>query len=61
MAAPSARAIVMPKILWIKNKEPEVYARTHKFLTGSSYIAANAHRTLCRRQIPRPGELQSPL
>jgi xylulokinase len=30
----------MPKILWIKNNEPEVYERTHKFLTGSSYITA---------------------
>ncbi len=26
------------KILWIKNHEPEVYRRTHKFLTGSSYL-----------------------
>ena len=31
---------IAPKILWIKNNEPEVYAKTHKFLTGSSYIAA---------------------
>lgn len=31
---------VMPKILWIKNKEPEVYAKTYKFLTGSSFLAA---------------------
>lgn len=31
---------VMPKILWIKNHEPEVYAKTHKFLTGSSFITA---------------------
>lgn len=30
----------MPKILWIKNKEPEVFAKAHKFLTGSSFIAA---------------------
>ena len=28
------------KILWIKNHEPEVYAKTHKFLTGSSYLTA---------------------
>lgn len=28
------------KILWIKNHEPEVYARTYKFLTGSSYLTA---------------------
>ena len=31
---------VMPKILWIKNKEPEVYAKAHKFITGSTFIAA---------------------
>lgn len=31
---------VAAKILWIKNHEPEVYRRTHKFLTGSSYITA---------------------
>ena len=30
----------MPKILWIKNNEPEVYAKAYKFLTGSSYITA---------------------
>lgn len=28
------------KILWVKNHEPEVYAKTYKFLTGSSYITA---------------------
>ena len=28
------------KILWIKNNEPEVYAKTAKFLTCSSYLAA---------------------
>lgn len=28
------------KILWIKNHEPEVYERTYKFLTGSSFITA---------------------
>ncbi|HCR84017.1 MAG TPA: carbohydrate kinase [Lachnospiraceae bacterium] len=37
---PLCSSDVMPKILWIKNKEPEVYAKTHKFLTGSSFIAA---------------------
>lgn len=31
---------VMPKILWIKNKEPEIYKKTYKFLTGSSFITA---------------------
>ena len=29
-----------PKILWIKNNEPEVYKKTFKFLTGSSFAAA---------------------
>ncbi|NCB41427.1 MAG: carbohydrate kinase [Clostridia bacterium] len=37
---PLCSSDVMPKILWIKNKEPEVYAKTYKFLTGSSYITA---------------------
>ena len=37
---PLCSSDVMPKILWIKNKEPEIYAKTHKFLTGSSFIAA---------------------
>ena len=37
---PLCSSDVMPKILWIKNKEPEVYAKTCKFLTGSSYITA---------------------
>lgn len=31
---------IAPKILWIKNHEPEIYKKTYKFLTGSSYIAA---------------------
>lgn len=37
---PLCSSDVMPKILWIKNKEPEVYEKTHKFLTGSSFITA---------------------
>ena len=28
------------KILWIRNHEPEIFARTYKFLTGSSFLAA---------------------
>lgn len=28
------------KILWIKRNEPDVYARTYKFLTGSSFLTA---------------------
>ena len=31
---------VAPKILWIRRHEPEVYAKTSKFLTGSSYLVA---------------------
>ena len=31
---------VAAKILWIKNREPEIYKKTFKFLTGSSYITA---------------------
>ena len=26
------------KILWIRNHEPEIYEKTYKFLTGSSYL-----------------------
>ena len=37
---PLCSSDVMPKILWIKNKEPEIYEKTSKFLTGSSFIAA---------------------
>lgn len=37
---PLCSSDVMPKILWIKNNEPDVYAKTHKFITGSTYITA---------------------
>jgi xylulokinase len=37
---PLCSSDVMPKILWVKNNEPAVYAQTHKFLTGSSFITA---------------------
>ncbi|MCY1712881.1 FGGY-family carbohydrate kinase [Caproiciproducens galactitolivorans] len=37
---PLCSSDVMPKILWIKNNEPGVYAKTYKFLTGSSFITA---------------------
>lgn len=30
----------MPKILWIKNNEPEIFKNTFKFLTASSYLTA---------------------
>lgn len=31
---------VAAKILWLKQNEPEIYKRTYKFLTGSSFITA---------------------
>jgi len=37
---PLCSSDIMPKILWIKNKEPEIYAKTYKFLTATSYIVA---------------------
>jgi xylulokinase len=30
-----------PKILWIKQNEPEIYKKTHKFLTSTSYLIHN--------------------
>ncbi len=44
---PLCSSDVMPKILWIKNKEPDVYAKTHKFLTGSSFITAKLCGNYC--------------
>ena len=37
---PLCSSDVMPKILWIKNNEPDVYARAHKFITASTFITA---------------------
>ena len=37
---PLCSSDVMPKILWIRNKEPDVYARTYKFITASTYLTA---------------------
>lgn len=37
---PLCSSDIMPKILWIKNNEPDIYKNTYKFLTGSSYITA---------------------
>ncbi|MBQ6373634.1 MAG: FGGY-family carbohydrate kinase [Clostridia bacterium] len=31
---------VPPKILWLRNNEPEIWKRAHKLLTGSSFITA---------------------
>lgn len=30
----------MPKILWIRNNEPDIFEKTYKFLTASSYLTA---------------------
>ncbi len=37
---PLCSSDVMPKILWIRNKEPEVYEKTYKFITSSTYLTA---------------------
>jgi len=37
---PLCSSDVAPKILWIKNNEPEVYQKTYKFLTATSYLTA---------------------
>ena len=37
---PLCSSDVMPKILWIRNKEPEVYEKTYKFITASTYLTA---------------------
>lgn len=37
---PLGSSDVMPKILWVRENEPEVFERTHKFLTASSFITA---------------------
>jgi Sugar (pentulose and hexulose) kinases len=36
-----------PKILWIKENEPEVYAAAYKFLTASSYLVAKLTGKYC--------------
>lgn len=38
---------IAPKILWIKDKEPEVFARTYKFLNASSYITFRLTDEFC--------------
>ncbi len=37
---PICSSDIAPKILWIKNNLPEVYAKAAKFLTGSSFLCA---------------------
>ena len=36
-----------PKILWIKQHEPEIYSKTAKFITSTSYIIYKLNRKLC--------------
>lgn len=31
---------VIARMLWVKNKEPEIYANTYKFCNGSTYVVA---------------------
>ena len=37
---PICSSDVSPKIMWVKNNLPDVYSKTAKFLTGSSYLCA---------------------
>ncbi len=37
---PLCSSDIVPKILWIKNNEPDIYKQTYKFLTATSYIVA---------------------
>lgn len=37
---PLCSSDLIPKILWVKNNEPEIYKKAYKFLTASSYITA---------------------
>lgn len=36
---PVDAAYITPKMLWLKNNEPEVFAKTYKFLNSNSFIA----------------------
>lgn len=38
---------VGPKILWLKENEPEIYAKADKFLTASSYLSAKLTGNCC--------------
>lgn len=44
---PICSSDVAPKILWIKNHLPEVYEKTYKFLTASSYLTAKLTGVYC--------------
>lgn len=38
--APLCSSDCMPKIMWIKNNEPDIWEKAYKFLTASSYLTA---------------------
>lgn len=44
---PICSSDVAPKILWIKNHLPEVYEKTYKFLTASSFLTAKLTGRYC--------------
>lgn len=46
------------KILWIRRHEPEVYKKTAKFLTGSSYLTAKLTGTYCIDQFLAKGSFR---
>lgn len=44
---PLVSSSISPKILWIKNHLPQVWAKAHKFLTASSYLTAKMTGRYC--------------
>ncbi len=44
---PLVSSSISPKILWIKNHLPDVYAKTYKFLTASSFLTAKMTGRYC--------------
>lgn len=44
---PICSSDIAPKILWIKNHLPQVYEKTYKFLTASSFITAKLTGRYC--------------
>ncbi|MDD3402004.1 MAG: FGGY-family carbohydrate kinase [Hespellia sp.] len=44
---PICSSDIAPKILWIKNHRPDVYKKTYKFLTASSFLTAKLTGRYC--------------
>lgn len=44
---PICSSDIAPKILWIKNHLPDIYKKTYKFLTASSYLTAKLTGVYC--------------